>query len=105
MNAISQWFAPDVLRNLGLSLSHFVWQGAAIAAVAAGAIAMARKASARYAIGVAALAAMFAAPVVTFLVLNHSDAAPAASPDLALAGMAANLGGHHAALASPAELS
>jgi hypothetical protein len=32
MNAFSEWLAPDVLRNLGLSLSHFVWQGAAIAA-------------------------------------------------------------------------
>jgi bla regulator protein blaR1 len=105
MNAFSQWLAPDVLRNLGLALSHFVWQGAAIAALAAGAIALARKASARYAIGVAALCLMLAAPVATFLVLNHSDS-PAATPDLALTvalQIAANPSTHHAMPVLPAE--
>ena len=76
MNAFSQWLAPDVLRNLGLALSHFIWQGAAIAALAAAGIAFARKASVRYTIGVTALAFMFAAPVITFLVLNNSTIAP-----------------------------
>ena len=77
MNAFSQWLAPDVLRNLGLALSHFIWQGAAIAAFAAAAMGLARKAAARYAIGVAALALMFVAPVITFMVLG--DAAPPAA--------------------------
>ena len=105
MNAISQWLAPDVLRNLGLALSHFVWQGAAIAAAAASAIAFARKASARYAIGVAALALMFAAPVVTFLALNHPAPAPTIASDasLALAGHIPGQGVHRAALVPPAE--
>ena len=106
MNAISQWLAPDVLRNLGLALSHFVWQGAAIAALAAGAIALARKASARYAIGVAALGLMLAVPVATFLVLNHSDSAPAGTLDLALAvslETAARTSAHPAMLVRPAE--
>jgi len=76
MNAFSQWLAPEVLRNLGLALSHFIWQGAAIAALAAAGIAFARKASVRYAIGVTALAFMFAAPVITFLVLKNSTIAP-----------------------------
>ena len=76
MNAFSQWLAPDVLRTLGLALSHFLWQGAAIATLAASGLAVARKASSRYVIGVAALALMVAAPVITFAVL-YSPASPA----------------------------
>lgn len=72
MNGFSQWLAPDVLRNLGLALSHFIWQGAAIAAIAAAAIALARSASSRYLIGVAALLGMVAAPVATFMVLRNT---------------------------------
>src|SRR5215470_8221441 len=105
MNAVSQWLAPDVLRSLGLALSHSVWQGAAIAALAAAAIAFARKASARYAIGVAALALMLSAPVITFLVLTKSAAAPAGIPDVSMvvAGSAARLAAHHTAQVSQAE--
>jgi beta-lactamase regulating signal transducer with metallopeptidase domain/predicted flap endonuclease-1-like 5' DNA nuclease len=105
MNAISEWLAPDVLRNLGLALSHFVWQGAAIAALAAAAMAVARKASARYAIGVAALALMFAAPLVTFFVLSNPAAAPAAPPaaSLAVAGTTANLTAAHTRVAGRSE--
>src|SRR5262245_57748038 len=106
MNAVSQWLTPDVLRSLGLALSHFVWQGAAIAALAAAAIAFARKASFRYAIGVVALALMFVAPVATFFVLNNSGAEPAGTRDLALAvapETAANLDAHQPALAPSSE--
>jgi len=105
MNAISQWLAPDVLRNLGLALSHFVWQGAAIAALAAAALAVARKASARYTIGVAALTLMFAAPVITFFVLSDSGYGPDVRPTLALvaAGNVANLKVHQDPKAPPAE--
>ncbi len=105
MNAISPWPDPDVLRNLGLALSHFVWQGAAIAALAAAALAFARKASARYAIGVAALALMFVAPLITFFVLHNSASAPTATPDLSLvvAGPPANLAAPHTALVPLAE--
>jgi len=106
MNAHAQWLAPDVLRNLGLALSHFVWQGAAIGALAAAAIAFARRAAARYALGVAALCLMLAAPVATFLVLNHSDPAPASTPDLALAvalQTAANISANPAMRVPPAE--
>jgi bla regulator protein blaR1 len=105
MNAISEWLAPDVLRNLGLALSHFVWQGAAIAALAAAAMALARKASARYAMGVAALVLMFAAPLITFLVLSNPASEPAAAPGptLVVAGTTANLTAHHTAVARPSE--
>lgn len=71
MNAFANWFTPDVLRTLGLSLLHFLWQGAAIAALAAGALAASGRARTRYAIGVFALALMISAPVVTFFVLNQ----------------------------------
>ena len=80
MNAFAHWFTPDVLRNLGLSLLHFLWQGAALAALAAAAIALARKASTRYAIAVVALISMVAAPAVTYFVLNQSEPAFTASP-------------------------
>ena len=79
MNAFLQWLAPDVLRALGLTLSHFLWQGAAIAALAAGATAAASKASSRYLIAVAALGVMAAAPVVTFAIFYSPATAATAS--------------------------
>ncbi len=85
MNAALHLFAPDALRTLGLSLLHFLWQGAAIAAVAAAALALARRASVRYSVGVAALLLMVATPILTFFVINDS-ASPAvipAEPDFA----------------------
>jgi beta-lactamase regulating signal transducer with metallopeptidase domain len=76
MNAFAEWFTPDVLRTLGLSLLHFLWQGAALAALSAAAFALVRNASARYAIGVVTMVLMLAAPAITFLTIR--DAAPAA---------------------------
>ena len=72
MNAFPRLLAPDVLRTLGLSLLHFVWQGAALAALVAAALSASRKASTRYAIAVIALLLMVAAPVVTYLVIHNS---------------------------------
>ena len=69
MNVFTQWLAPEVLRALGLALSHFLWQGAAMAALAAGGMALARQASSRYLMALAALVAMVAAPVITFAIL------------------------------------
>jgi beta-lactamase regulating signal transducer with metallopeptidase domain len=68
---LTAWIAPDVLRSLGLSLLHFLWQGAALAALAAAAMAFARRASARYVVAVAVLALMTAAPIITFNVLRN----------------------------------
>ena len=55
------------LQNAGWALIHFVWQGAAIALVAALALRLTerRSANVRYVIGCVALAAMLAAPAVT----------------------------------------
>jgi beta-lactamase regulating signal transducer with metallopeptidase domain len=79
MNAFAHWLTPDVLRTLGLSLLHFLWQGGALAALAAPAIGLARKASTRYAIAIVALVAMVAAPAVTYFVLHQSEPTLSAS--------------------------
>jgi len=66
--------------RLGWTLVHFLWQGvliAALYAVARKCIGQARRAQIRYLLGCLALAAMLAAPIVTFRVLGAADAAPA----------------------------
>lgn len=79
---LTAWIAPDVLRALGISLLHFLWQGAALAVIAAVAMAFARRASARYVIAVAILVLMTAAPIVTFSVLlNQAAPAEVTAPD------------------------
>jgi len=77
---------PAVLR-LSLVLLHFLWQGAALAALALAALLALRRAkpAARYLALLVVLAAMVAAPVATFLVLPGiaapvSVAPPAAEP-------------------------
>ena len=58
--------SPAALHSLGWALLHFLWQGTALAALAATAMALCRRATARYAIGVGALALMLMAPIATF---------------------------------------
>jgi beta-lactamase regulating signal transducer with metallopeptidase domain len=84
MNGFAHWFTPDVLRTLGLSLLHFLWQGTAIAALTAASIAVARRASTRYAIAIVALFLMVAAPVVTYTVLLQSAPETAASSQISI---------------------
>src|SRR6266446_9769207 len=84
MTVVAHWFSPDVLRTLGLSLLHFLWQGAALAALATALIAAARQASTRYAIAVGALVLMVAAPVVTYFVLHQDEPAFSASKQAAV---------------------
>src|SRR5688572_11937687 len=59
-------FSP-ILQAVGWALVHFLWQGALVAAGLAAGLALMknRSASARYALGVAALAILVALPVVT----------------------------------------
>lgn len=68
------WLSEATLRLLALSLLHFLWQGAALAALAYVAMLVCRSAATRYAIGVAALGLMLAAPMATFLVFRSQDA-------------------------------
>jgi beta-lactamase regulating signal transducer with metallopeptidase domain len=84
--------STDFMSTLAWSLVHFLWQGAAIAALAAGVMFVYRTPAMRYVIGVGALALMLASFIATFLVLSGAaDASAAFTPARAPA----------AALASP----
>jgi len=73
MTPLVSWLSPVTLRLLALSLLHFLWQGAALAALAYVVMALCRSAMARYAVGVATLTLMIAAPVGTFLVFRAQE--------------------------------
>jgi beta-lactamase regulating signal transducer with metallopeptidase domain len=70
MMHLTDWLSPLTLRLLALALLHFLWQGAALAALAYVVMGLCRSASARYAVGVATLVLMFAAPIGTFFNLR-----------------------------------
>ena len=80
MTAITSVLTPTAMQSLGWSLLHFLWQGTALAALAAAAMALCRRPSARYLIGVAMLALMLLAPLATFIfyLQQHSGVADAA---------------------------
>jgi beta-lactamase regulating signal transducer with metallopeptidase domain len=64
--------SPDFLNALAWSLVHFLWQGAAIAALAAVVMIVFKSPQARYLIGIGALALMLTSFAVTFGVLRGS---------------------------------
>jgi len=64
---MAHWLSPNLMRPLAWALLHFLWQGAALAALAALGMAIFRRASARYVLAVACLLLMLAAPVLTFV--------------------------------------
>src|ERR1700680_1955004 len=66
MNALMNWFSPSAMQSLGWALLHFLWQGTALAALAAAAMALCRRASSRYLVGIGKLALMLLAPIATF---------------------------------------
>ena len=66
MTNLLNWISPEVLRTLGWTLLHFIWQGAGLAALFAVATAVCRNAPARYALAVSALVLMMVSPVITF---------------------------------------
>jgi beta-lactamase regulating signal transducer with metallopeptidase domain len=77
------WLSATTLELLALSLLHFLWQGAALAALAYVLMAFCRSASARYATGLAVLILMLFTPVGTFLVFRSQEPA-AISPAVAV---------------------
>jgi beta-lactamase regulating signal transducer with metallopeptidase domain len=81
MTLLTEWISLVTLRQLALSLLHFLWQGVALAALACVAMALCRSASTRYAVAVAALVAMLLSPVATYFVLRpqQTDILQAAS--------------------------
>ncbi len=92
MTNFAHWISPELMRVLGWTLLHFIWQGAALAALFAVAMAACRSAAARYALAVGTLALMMASPVITFVWLQR-ETIPAvrsgAQGSLPLAGKAA----------------
>jgi beta-lactamase regulating signal transducer with metallopeptidase domain len=62
------------MRALTWTLLHFLWQGAAIAALAGALMSLFRASATRYLVGVAALALMFASFGVTFALLSAPPA-------------------------------
>ena len=76
MTNFANWISPELLRTLGWTLLHFIWQGAGLAAVFAVVLPVCRGAAARYAVAVAALVLMMASPVITFVWL-HRETSPA----------------------------
>jgi beta-lactamase regulating signal transducer with metallopeptidase domain/uncharacterized protein YnzC (UPF0291/DUF896 family) len=73
MTLFTPWLTEATLRLLALSLLHFLWQGAALAALAYSLMALCRNATTRYAVGVVTLALMMAAPVGTFLLFRSQE--------------------------------
>lgn len=67
MTTLTNWISPGTMQSLGWALLHFLWQGTALAALAAAAMVVFRKPAARYVIGIVALGLMLAAPVATFV--------------------------------------
>jgi len=75
-----------LLDTTGRALIHFVWQGAAIAAVIGAALRLLRhrSAHARYVVACAGLAVMLAAPAVTVRLLLDADRFASPAADAAL---------------------
>ena len=99
MTTLADWLSPRTLHALGWALLHFLWQGMALAALAAVTMAACRKASTRYYIGVATLTLMLAAPAATFFV-EEAAAHPQSARTMPLASRISG-GTVSAVLASP----
>ena len=74
MTTLTNWISQGTMQSLGWALLHFLWQGTALAAIAAAAMAMFRKPGARYLIGIGMLGLMLAAPVATFVFYSQQRA-------------------------------
>jgi beta-lactamase regulating signal transducer with metallopeptidase domain/uncharacterized protein YnzC (UPF0291/DUF896 family) len=73
ITAMPHWLSPHAMHALGWSLLHFLWQGTALAALAAVLMALCRRSSARYVVGLSVLVLMSIAPLVTFSYLQQTD--------------------------------
>ena len=96
MNAMQILSAQPWVERLGWTLVHFLWQGLSIAVLyAAARRAVARTSSphARYLLACAALAAMMAAPLVTWGLMRPSDVSPDAAYRIRSAPPAASSAG------------
>ena len=82
-------FSLQTLHAIGWTLLHFVWQGAALAALLAAMLMTSRNANVRYMLGIATLILMMAAPVVTFFWLDHA-ATTTATVEMSVAASASD---------------
>src|ERR1700733_1081099 len=71
MTTLTNSVSPNAMQALGWALLHFLWQGTAVAALAAAAMALCRHASTRYVVGVGALVLMLLAPLSTFFLYSQ----------------------------------
>src|SRR6266542_6801798 len=81
MNAMQILVSQPWVERLGTTLLHFLWQGLLIAIVYAAArrsVARTSSPQTRYLLACGALAAMMAAPLVTWDLMRPSDASPEA---------------------------
>jgi len=79
MNAMQILASQPWVERLGMTLLHFLWQGLCIAIVYAAArrtVARASSTQTRYLLACGALAAMMAAPLVTWELMAPADAPP-----------------------------
>src|SRR5436309_16076135 len=74
ITAMPHWLSPHAMHALGWSLLHFLWQGTALAAIAAVLMALCQRSSARYVVGVSVLVLMSISPLATFSYLQQTDA-------------------------------
>ncbi|MEM7049078.1 MAG: M56 family metallopeptidase [Acidobacteriota bacterium] len=90
--------SSEVVSALGWSLIHALWQGTALAALAALAMTLWRRAAIRYGVAMVALAGSVLAPVLTFFWLlgTSPSAAPASTLTTVLAPVVAALESSHA---------
>lgn len=79
MANLNSWLSPAVMDAIGWAILHSLWQCLGVAALAAALMALSRRSSVRYLIGVGALTLMLAAPVATFVLLMKPDAPVQAS--------------------------
>lgn len=81
------WLDQALVEQLGLSLLHFLWQGALIGLLYAATLPATRHASAgtRYLVAVVALAALAAAPALTFVVLQAAAVTGSPAPSVSSA--------------------
>ncbi len=109
MRDVAGWVSPEMMRTLGWTLLHFLWQGAALAACLAVVLAFVRRADKRYALSVAALALMIAVPAATFarlwksapVVASAAAVRAQAAPELAVSASHRMATGFHALAVQP----
>jgi beta-lactamase regulating signal transducer with metallopeptidase domain len=91
MSVFANWFRPDITRTAAMTILHFLWQGAALAALASAAMALFRNSATRYAIAVVTLVLMVAAPALTFIgVQQRHDAENLAVQNISATAQTAN---------------